>query len=132
MSVENNKDFVRRYFEAISGKPKPPAVVDEYIADSDPELKQHVAYAEAAFPQYELIAEDVLAEDDKVIVRCFLRGVHKGDFMGVPPTGRQVTMPVIIIYRIAEGKIVQHWIQSDTVDLMQQLNRTADPQPSYN
>ncbi|MBI5670594.1 MAG: ester cyclase [Chloroflexi bacterium] len=130
MSAEQNKEFVRRYFAALSGKDKTPGLVDEYVADSDPELKQHIAYAESAFPRYELIAEDVIAEGDRVVVRSFLRAVHKGEWMGIAATGKQVTMPFIIIYRIADGKIVQHWMQGDTVGLMRQLTGAAEAQPS--
>lgn len=130
MSAEQNKEFVRQYFAAISGKDKPPALVDEYVADSDSELKQHIVYAEAAFPCYELVAEDMIAEGDRVVARCFLRGVHRGEFTGVPATGKQVTMPFIIIYRIADGKIVQHWMQGDMVGLMQQLTGEAETEPS--
>jgi predicted ester cyclase len=127
MSAETNKAVIRRYFEAISGKDKPQAVVDEYIADSDQELKEHIAVAEAAFPRYELIAEDIIAEGDKVVVRATMRGVHKGDYMGIPPTGKQITMPAIIIYRVANGKIAEHWIQVDAVGMMQQLGVMPSP-----
>jgi len=108
MSPEENKAFIRRYFEALSGKDKPATVVNRYV--SDEELKHHIALYEAAFPSYQLIAEDMIAEGDKVVVRSTFRGTHKGDLMGIPPTGKQVTMPLILIYRIADDKIVEHWM----------------------
>ena len=119
MSTEDNKTFIRRYFEAISGKDKPTAVVNRYVTDE--ELKHHIAFNEAAFPNYELIAEDMIAEGDKVVVRSTFRGTHKGDLMGIAPTGKQVTMPLILIYRIADDKIVEHWMQTDALGMMQQL-----------
>ena len=119
MSPEENKAFIRRYFEALSGKDKPAAVVNRYV--SDEELKHHIALYEAAFPSYQLIAEDMIAEGDKVVVRSTFRGTHKGDLMGIPPTGKQVTMPLILIYRIADDKIVEHWMQADALGLLQQL-----------
>jgi len=121
MSASENKAFIRRYLEAINGQEKPAALLDQYIADSDPGLKQHIAYSESAFPCYELIAEDMLAEDDKVVVRFTLRATHRGEFMGVPATGKQVAVPGLIIYRVANGKIAEHWMQVDSVGLMQQL-----------
>jgi predicted ester cyclase len=127
MSAEANKAFIRRYFEALSGKDKPRATLDEYIADSYEEFKEHIAVAEAAFPRYEMIAEDIIAEGDKVVVRATMRGVHKGDYMGIPPTGKQITNPFIIIYRIANGKIAEHWIQVDAVGMMQQLGAMPSP-----
>ena len=119
MSPEENKAFIRRYFEALSGKDKPATVVNRYV--SDEELKHHIALYEAAFPSYQLIAEDMIAEGDKVVVRSTFRGTHKGDLMGIPPTGKQVTMPLILIYRIADDKIVEHWMQADALGLLQQL-----------
>ena len=119
MSTEDNKTFIRRYFEAISGKDKATAVVNRYVTDE--ELKHHIAFYEAAFPNYELIAEDMIAEGDKVVVRSTFRGTHKGDLMGIAPTGKQVTMPLILIYRIADDKIVEHWMQADALGMLQQL-----------
>ncbi len=121
MSAVENKVFVRRYLEAISGKEKPATLVDRYVADADQALKQHIAYIEAAFPRYELLEEDMIAEKDEVVVRFTLRATHKGEFMGIPATGKQITVPGIIIYRIADGKIVEHWMQVDSMSMMQQL-----------
>jgi predicted ester cyclase len=130
MSTEKNKDLIRRYLDAISGKEKPPAVVDQYVADSDQKLKQHIAFSEGAFPRYELIAEDMIAEGDLVTVRATVRGTHQGDLMGIPPTGKQVEMPLIIIYRVADGKIVEHWMVADQLGMMQQLGVIPAPAPA--
>src|SRR5689334_411585 len=100
MSTEENKAFVRRYLAAISRKPKPQSVIDEYIADSDPDLKQHILDAEQGFPQYELIEEDLIAEGDKVVLQCRLIATHTGNFMGIPASGRSIDVPVALIYRI--------------------------------
>ena len=126
MSAKESKAFIRRYFDAM-GKDKSVATMDEYIADADEELKQHIAAFEAAFPGYGMIVEDMIAEGDKVVVRGAMHGTHKGDLMGIPPTGKQVTMPVIIIYRIADGKIVEHWMIADQLGLMQQLGVFPPP-----
>jgi predicted ester cyclase len=125
MSTEDNKTFIRRYFEALSGKDKATAVVNRYVTDE--ELKHHIAFYEAAFPNYELIAEDMIAEGDKVVVRSTFRGTHKGDLMGIAPTGKQVTMPLMLIYRIADDKIVEHWMQADALGMMQQLGVVPMP-----
>ena len=125
MSPEENKDFIRRYFEAISGKDKPSAVVNGYVTDE--ELKRHIAQFDAAFPSYQLTAEDMITEGDKVVVRSTFRGTHNGDFMGIPPTGKQVTIPVFLIYRIADDKIAEHWMQADSLGLLQQLGAIPAP-----
>ena len=121
MSIEQNKDLVRRYLNAISGHDKPRSLVDQFIADSDDELKQHIAGAEAAFPRYEMIVEDLFAEGDRVVVRFTGRMTHQGNFMGFPPSGKTASVPGIIIYRIENGKIAQHWLQMDSMSMMQQL-----------
>jgi predicted ester cyclase len=94
---------------------------DQRQGDADPALKQHIAYAEAAFPRYEMIVEDILADKDEVTVRFTMRATHTGEYMGIPATGKQVAVPGIIIYRVAGGKIVEHWMQFDAVSMMQQL-----------
>jgi steroid delta-isomerase-like uncharacterized protein len=121
MSTAENRQVIERYLEAISGNPKPPALVDQYVADADEALKQHIADAEAAFPRYELLAEDLFAEDNKVVLRFNLHGTHQGDFMGIPATGREINVPGIIIYHLADGKITAHWMQIDSMAMMQQL-----------
>jgi steroid delta-isomerase-like uncharacterized protein len=121
MSASENKAFVRRYLDAINGKDKPAALQDQYISDADAILKQHIAGYEAAFPRYALAVEDMFAEADKVALRFTMRATYGGGFMDIPATGQQVAMPGIIIYRIADGKIVEHWMQVDSAALMQQL-----------
>ncbi|RQW09439.1 hypothetical protein EH222_03995 [candidate division KSB1 bacterium] len=115
------KAFVRGYFSAISGKAKPATLVNRYVADSDEELKQHIAFFEAAFPRYELTVDDIIEEGDKVAVRATFKGVHKGDLMGIAPTGQHVTLPLFLIYRVAKDKIVEHWMGVDQMELMKQL-----------
>ena len=79
--------------------------------------------AEAAFPEYELIATLLVAESDLVAARCTFRGVHKGEFAGIQPTGKRVSTDLMIFYRIREGKISEHWMQMDTRGLMDQLTK---------
>ena len=121
MSTAENKQVIERYLEALSGKDKPAALVNQYVADADEALKQHIVEAEAAFPRYELIAEDLIAEGNKVVVRFNLHATHQGNFMGIPATGREINVPGIIIYHIADNKIVEHWMQIDSAAMMQQL-----------
>jgi predicted ester cyclase len=125
MSTTESKAFIQQYLDAINGKAKPLELVKHYVADADEALQQHIADAEAAFPHYELIAEDLIAEGDKAVVRFSLRATHQGEFMGIPPTGKTINVPGMIIYRIATGKIVEHWMQIDSVALMQQLGVQA-------
>jgi steroid delta-isomerase-like uncharacterized protein len=65
--------------------------------------------------------EDLIAEGDKVVGRWTFRGTHRGDFMGIPPTGKKVSIMGIAIYRIARGKIAEAWVAWDAMGLMHQL-----------
>src|SRR4051794_16325883 len=114
MSTAENRQVIERYLEALSGNAKPPALVNQYVADADEGLKQHIADAEVAFPRYELLAEDLFAEDNKVVLRFNLHGTHQGTFMGIPATGRAINVPGIIIYHLADSKITAHWMQIDS------------------
>lgn len=118
MNTESNKAIVRAYLDAIR-KDKSPATLDRFIAEDD--LKQHIAMYEASFPNYWLDAEEIVAEDDRVVVRGKVRGVHNGQLMHLAPTGREVAVPFFISYRLADGKIVEHSLLVDMPALMQQL-----------
>jgi predicted ester cyclase len=119
MTTQENKEFIREYFEALSGKPKTPELVEEYVAEQP--LKDHIAMNEAAFPGYALHVEQMIAEDDLVAIIGRASGTHKGPFMGMPPTGKSWDVPLHITYRVKDRKIVEHWLVLDTAAFMQQL-----------
>jgi len=83
----------------------------------------------AAFPDGKHILEEVIAEGDKVVTRGIFQGTHRGELMGIPPTGKQVTFAVVHIDRLKNGKIVEHWGQGDVRELMQQLGIVFFPSP---
>ena len=124
--TEANKAFMVEYFDALSGKEKPAEIVNEYVSESDQALKDHIAMFEAGFPLYELVVDDMIAEGDKVAVRATFHGTHQGEFAGIPPTGVEATVMINLIYRIADGMIVEHWMEADQLGLMQQLG-VVDP-----
>jgi predicted ester cyclase len=119
MSTDSTKEFFQRYISALTNEGKAPEVMQRYI--SDEALLEHIAMFEAAFPGYTLEPQDIIAEDDKLVLRAMFRGVHRGAFQGMPPTGREVSTPVVVIYRVAGGKIAEHWLSANLLDLMQQL-----------
>jgi len=84
-------------------------------------FKQLVTMLRTAFPDLHVTVEDMVAEGDKVAHRLTLRGTHKGDFMGIAPTGKQVTFAAIVISRFAGGKEVEAWANLDQLGMMQQL-----------
>jgi predicted ester cyclase len=125
MSMQSNRELIGRYLEALSGKPKPPELVAQFVDDDA--LRHHIEMFEDAFPSYELRLDDMVAEGDKVCVRATFRGVHKGAFQGIPATGRQASISVMLIYRIAGEKIVEHWLNADSLSLLQQLGAVPAP-----
>ncbi len=81
----------------------------------------------SAFPDFKATIDDILAEDDKVVLRMTWNGTQKGEFLGVPATGKRVSFGVIDIIRIANGKLVEHWGQMDSMSMMQQLGAIPAP-----
>ena len=68
-----------------------------------------------------MFADEITAEDNKVVVRVRCRGCHKGELIGIKPTHRNVEFPFVISYEIENGKIVHHWMIADQMMLMEQL-----------
>ena len=116
MSIEENKKLVRRYCEEVFDQGNVD-LIDELFAP-DPSygpgylenLKRKVAESRAALSDVSFDIEDMIAEDDKVVVRGTYRAVHdRGEWLGMAPTGNRLTETVIDIYRVVEGKIVEAW-----------------------
>jgi steroid delta-isomerase-like uncharacterized protein len=80
-----------------------------------------------AFPDLRAEIHQQLAEGDDVITRKTFHGTHRGDFMGIPPTGAEVAFDVIDIVRVRDGKIVEHWNVVDAMALMTQLGAIPAP-----
>ena len=120
----DNKDFILRYFAALN-KDKSPATVDEYVVDEV--LKHHIDMFEAAFPGYQLHADEMISEGDNVFVRTTFEGTHEGDLMDIPPTGLPVTIAIALTYKIEDGKIVDHWMLADKLTMMQQIGVIPAP-----
>jgi len=84
-------------------------------------FKYAVQALHTSFPDLTITVEDVIAEGDTVAARLTARGTHLAAFRGIPPTGRTVQWTGIRIFRIADGKIVEHWANWDDLGLLQQL-----------
>ena len=132
MGIEENKALAARMTEDIWNQGNM-AAVDELCAPnfafnfappgmpSDREsYKKVITMHRNAFHSLHLTNEIVIAEGEKVAVRGWLRGVHQGEYMGIAPTGKQVTMTYNSIVRIEGGKIAEEWTEVDMVGLMQQ------------
>jgi steroid delta-isomerase-like uncharacterized protein len=131
MSTEENKALVRRAFEL--GDQRNWAAFYE-LTSSDfvfhnasmtirglEAYKQSLSMYFTAFPDLHSTIEDMIAEGDTVVVRYTWRGTHQGGLMGIPPTGKQVAVSAIAIFRIANGKGIEEWLNADYLGLLQQL-----------
>ena len=85
------------------------------------EVKEYVKGFRAAFPDVCVTAENMVAEGDYVADRTSITGTHRGDFSGIAPTGKHVTIMCNAFNRFAGGKQVEVWMEFDTLGLMQQL-----------
>jgi len=83
--------------------------------------KQSVLMLRKAFPDIKYNVEDMFGEADKIVARWSAKGTHNGDFMGIPPTGKQVVFSGIEIIRVKDDKAVEEWEELDRAGLMQQL-----------
>lgn len=133
MSAEENKAIFHRFIEEVWNKGNL-AVADELftpdaVSPSAPNLppgsegvKIIATMFRSAFPDFHMTIEDLIAEEDKVVARFTQGGTHKGEFMGIAPTGKQVEFTEIGILRIVGGKVVESWYETDMLGLMQQLS----------
>ena len=135
---EQNKSLVRRYLEQTLNEGNA-AAMDELtpadyvghmsgVPDFDREAhKQLLATFRVAFPDMRMTIEDLIAEGDKVVNRTTFSGTHRGEFQGIAPTGKRVTISSISVSRIANGKVVEDWTVLDMLGMMQQLGVVPTP-----
>ncbi len=132
MSVEENKDLGRRIVAAINSGNL--TTIDEVLAPGYLEqtpfpgttpdregFKQGLTKFRAAFPDFRYTIEDEIVAGDKLVHRLTARGTQKGEFQGVPATGKQAVWSEIHIGRLVNGKVVEHWGLVDQLGMMQQL-----------
>lgn len=132
MSSTQNKALLRRLFEeGMNGRNL--RVFDELIAPGyvnhdfpqtapgNEGFKQVVDQFFHAFPDLHVTLDEVFAEGDRVGSRGHFTGTHRGDFQGIPPTGRSVKVAFIDVWRVEGGRFVENWVQMDRLGLMQQL-----------
>ena len=134
--TENNKALLRRWFDEVWNKGRADAI-DEMFADDgvahglseDPEnpLKGPAGFKpfhdtfRGAFPDVEVVVEDMIAEGDKVVARCSVRGKHLGDHLGVAASNSPVEFTGIAIVRVRDGKIVEAWNNFDFMSMNRQI-----------
>ena len=140
MMFENNKQFMQRFVEEAINKKNLDAI-DEFV---DKDFVEHVPFPGqgpgrdglkyaistfvSAFPDIKWILEEQIAEGEKVVSRFTMTGTHRGEFLGIPPTGKSVKVWGVVIDVVKDGKFAESRIIMDTLGLMQQLGAIPTPE----
>jgi steroid delta-isomerase-like uncharacterized protein len=144
MSAEENKAVIRRWIEAYNERD-----LEAEAAVLAPGLVVHVSAAPGplegleawrqfsgsfaeAFPDLRLTVQDIAAEGDTVAARVAFRGTHRGEFQGIPPTGKEVAFSSMEFNRLVGGKVEEHWVEVNLFGLMQQLGAIPSPEQQPN
>ncbi|HNX40413.1 MAG TPA: ester cyclase [Methanothrix sp.] len=130
--VEENKELVRRFFAQgpsqgdLAGAMK--LLAEDFTlhvplpcSAGRQGMGEVITACRAAFQHLNVTVEDMVAEGDRVAARFTARGIHSGEFMGLPPTGKSITMTGIEIFRIENGRIAELWGEANLLGLMAQL-----------
>jgi len=132
MGTQENKVTVRSVIEEAFNKGNLSAI-DELIADEYVNhgpgtevrgregMKGFVTAYRAAFPDYHCVIEEQIAEGDTVVTRWTAHGTQDGELMDIPPTGKRVSLCGVVIDRLADGRLVETWLQADMLGMLQQL-----------
>jgi predicted ester cyclase len=135
MSTEESKAVARRYVDEYLNQAKgvggedlfAPTYRSHFPGSSDPlDRKEHdhaIRLLVAAFPDARVTVEVMIAGGDRVVSRYTFRGTHQG----IPPSGKQVTIGLIDIFRIADSRIVEQWSEFDTLGVLQQIGGFPSP-----
>jgi steroid delta-isomerase-like uncharacterized protein len=141
VSTEENKTTFRCYVEEVSNDGNldvADEIFDRYLAhqsdgsvlERGPEdVKRFTGEFRGAFPDFHTTIEDMVAEGDKVVTRWRAGGTHRGEFRGIAPTGEEIEITGIGIFRFSEeGKVVESWDNFDQLGMMKQLGVVARQQ----
>ena len=132
MSAEQNKQSIKRLFNEGMNQQNfsvvEEVIDDIYVNHGFPDakpgvegLKEVIQKFTSSFPDMQITQEEVIAEGEIVATRGKWNGTHTGDFMGMPPTGKQVEVTYADFWKFKNGKAVENWVQMDIVGLMHQL-----------
>jgi predicted ester cyclase len=127
MSQSTNKALVKSFVEEVFNNHDISAT-EKYFARENPPIgsegfKQSLSAQFNAFPDIQTNIEHIVAENDLVVVFLSFTGTHKGEFRGMPPTNKKVSIRSADLYRIENKKIVEHWDVVDQLNLLQQTGK---------
>jgi len=129
LSLEENKAIIRRWFEAENKKNLSP--IEDIIAPDffdhthqlrgTDEYKQRLSMFIKAFPDFQKTIDNITAEGDKVWVHFKFSGTHTDEYLGLAPTGKKITVEVVDIFRMVDGKVVEEWEIADALESLKEL-----------
>ncbi len=137
--TETNKALVRRWFREVWNEGRE-ATIDELFAESGvayglgdeetevrgpAQLKPFVRNLCGSLPDLHISIQDIMAEEDKVMVRVLLEGTHLGLGLGVQPSGRRIRVAGIVVIRVSKGQFVEGWNSWDQLGLLRQIGGLA-------
>lgn len=141
MTPEENKAIMRRFVDEYQTEGRV-ATADELLADDFIDhnpgpgvvpgkegVKQFFTALRGGLPDLHVVIHIQVAEGDRVVTRKTFYGTHRGDLMGIPPTGKQVAFIVTDVVRMRDGQIAEHWNVVDLTTLLQQVG-AIPAQPS--
>jgi len=120
MSIEENKEMVRRYYEEVvstgADDAVPQFVSPDYVEVHDNKryalglegAREHIRGVRRTYPDLRLTVEQQIAEGEWVVSRVTMRGTHRGEWLGIKPTGKAVEMTAVNVDRVVDGRIVEH------------------------
>jgi steroid delta-isomerase-like uncharacterized protein len=133
MTIENNKAVIRKFLEEVINQNRMDRATDLVVEDFvelDPlpgqrqgreGLKEVLRMMRAAFPDIHWAVEEMVAEGDKVVTRFTWTGTHHGIFMGIPATGKSVSVKGVVIDQLEGGKMSNSRMLMDSLGMLQQL-----------
>jgi predicted ester cyclase len=135
---EQNKSAVLKFFSTL-GKAEHASLSKSYLhkehkfhfplfpdtLDTEGHKKLDLGFLEG-FPDAKVIIDDIFSSDNKVVLRGKFTGTHTGEFNGIPPTGKKVSLPFIDILLFKDGKNIEEWVEMDTIKMMKQLELVAE------
>jgi steroid delta-isomerase-like uncharacterized protein len=133
MTCAENKGVVNRFVEEVINQGRLEQADELVVADFvelDPlpgqqpgreGLKEVIGQMRAAFPDIHWVLDEMVAEDEKVVSRFTWSGTHRGTFLGIPATGRSISVKGVVIDHVVAGKMVDSRILMDGLSMMQQL-----------
>lgn len=136
MSTEQNKELIKQYNEQVIAQ----GDMEWFMNHSSPEFINHSAQEgmpkgregmiyfftqilHTSFSNVQVAVKDMVASENKVATRKQITGVHSGTLMGIKPTGRAITISVLDIMVVEEGKITDHWGETSFATVLQALQQ---------